>query len=606
MKKSLLFVCLIFIINISILHANNYDINVLKQSSTEIIFEVQFEKPIESKTHSEDKSSTLINIPGLLVTNKMGDYTVPFLSKQFSLSGEELNSEILNIETNSFSIENNPKDNNSISRKNGKDFKYFNIELNGIFRDIPIYNVNIFPVKINSTQVTWIKKIKLRIWVNENGVNTDFVFDKKNKNEKHILKNLLLNGEGVSYKKFTPLTLEKTQQRYEPGKYKILVEEDGLYQITYQDLIDAGMDVKSVNPKKLRLSNKGQEIAIYFKGSVDLSFDDGDFFEFWGEKNKNTFLNDYPDMYADPFTDINVYWLENSSSSGLRMVEESGALIISNPAQYVVPIFFKEKLHFERDIHFEHFGQAGANLDLPSYTLDLWFYDSGIFADGNYSYDAFVPFPFETGTSSVFVKAMMRGRSYRDFVNNQNTNLLSHEVELRLNEGTNNKIGESGDWPDQEMHVIKNTTGLSQSILNHGNNELKVNMNQLGVSDAVLMNWFEIEYLRKYRSYNNSIVFRRQEGISTGYMFQFEVDGFTNPNIELYKKGVSKIVNHRIDFYTDQNDNISSYRLSFQDSIFYSGIEYVALTKDQKKKPLNIEQDNPWIPESTFGPDEQC
>ena len=359
------------------------------------------------------------------------------------------------------------------------------------------------------------------------------------------------------------------------------------------------MDLKSINPKNLKLSNKGQEIAIYFKGSGDLSFDSGDYFEFWGEKNKKTFLNEYPDMYQDPFTDVNVYWLEEAGSAGLRMVEESGGLIIANPAQYIVPIFYKEKLHFERDNHFEHFGQLGASLDQPSHTLDLWYYDSGIIADGTYSYDAFVPYPYQTGSLTVFVKAMMRGRSYKDRDNGQNLLLNSHEVELRLNEGTNNKIGESGDWPDQEMHVIQNSTGLSQSLLQHGDNQIFAKMDQLGVSDAVIMNWFEIEYLRKYRAYNNSLVFRKQEGISTGYMFQFEVDGFSNPNIELYKKGVSKIVNHRIDFYTDQNDNFSSYRLSFQDSIFYSGIEYIALTKDQKKKPLSIVRDNPWIPDAT-------
>jgi peptidase C25-like protein/CARDB protein len=600
MKNSLLFIYLIFLVSITVAHAESYNLNVLKQSSTEIIFEVQFEKPIENQTISKEQNSTIIQIPGLLISDKMGDYTIPFLSKQFSLAGEDLHSEILNIETNTFESSNNPQKINSQNRNTTNTFKNYNVELNGIFRDVPIYNVNIFPVKINDTKVTWIKNIKLRIWVDKSNSKFDYVFDKKNKNEKNILENMLLNGKSITYKKSIPLTLEKTTQKYVSGKYKILVKEDGLYQVTYQDLIDAGMDLNSINPKNLKLSNKGQEIAIYFKGSGDLTFDSGDYFEFWGEKNINTFLNEYPDMYVDPFSNINVYWLEQASSSGLRMVEESGALIISNPAQYVVPIFYNEKIHFERDSHFEHFGQAGASLDLPSYTLDNWYYDSGIIADGNYSYDFFLPYPYSQGSFSVFVKAAMRGRSYRDYVKGQNTNMTSHEAELRINEGTTgNKIGESGNWPDQEMHVIQNTTGLSQSFVYHGINALKVNMTQEDntISDIVLLNWFEVEYRRKYRAHNNSIVFRKQDGISTGFMFQFEVDGFTNPNIELYKKGVSKIVNHRIDYYTDP-DNLKSYRISFQDSIFYSGIEYVALTKDQKKKPFGIEKDNPWIPDA--------
>jgi len=592
MKKTFLFLSLILLISITVAKADSYNLKILKQSSSELILEVQFEKPIENHISAEGTKNVLIEIPGLLQTNKMGNYTVPFLSKQFSLSGNDLNSEILNINTKTFELQEKIKSTNQTTKNN---FKYYTTELNGIFRDIPIYNINIFPVKINDFEVTWVKNIKLRIWVDDKN-NSEFVFDKKTTSEKSILEKMLLNGSKISFKKASTVTLEKTVQRYLTGRYKILVKEDGIYQVTYQDLIDAGMDLTSVNPKNLRLSNKGQEIAIYFKGSGDFTFDSGDYFEFWGEKNKNTFTNEYPDMYADPFSDINIYWLEQASSAGLRMVEESGGLIISNPAQYVVPIFYKEKLHFERDRYFTRFGQVGANLDQPSHTLDLWYYDSGIQADGTYSYDAFVPYPYQTGSLSVFVKAMMRGLS--TYVQNVN-NLTSHEIELRLNEGTNNKIGQSGDWPNQELHVIQNTIGLSQSLLKHGNNQILAKMDQFDVSDWILINWFEIEYLRKYRAYDNSLVFRKQDGISTDYMFQFEVDGFSNPNIELYKKGVSKIVNHRIDFYTDQNDNFSSYRLSFQDSIFYSGIEYVALTQDQKKKPISIEQDLPWIPEST-------
>ncbi|MFC2089098.1 C25 family cysteine peptidase, partial [Calditrichota bacterium] len=387
----------------------------------------------------------------------------------------------------------------------------------------------------------------------------------------------------------------KTGDRYKSGRYKILVKEDGLYQITYQDLLDAGMDVNSLNPRKLRLFNKGQEIAIYFKGAVDLSFDQGDYFEFWGEKNQNTFLNQYPDQYQDPFTDVNVYWLENSTSNGLRMVEESGALTVSNPANYVVPIFYKEKIHFENDHYYEHFGQPSANLDLPSYTLDLWYYDSGISAVGSRTYNAYIPHPWETGANSVFIKAMMRGKSYYNYDTNR---LESHQAEIWLND---KKVGESGVWKNQAMHVIENSggLGLSQSDIHHGDNDFRIVMDQTGVLDVVMLNWFDISYLRKYRADNNFINFRKQEGVPPNYTFQFEIDGFNRSDIEVYKKGVSKIVNSRIDFYTNQDDNYSSYRLSFQDKIFYSGIEYIAITKDKKKKPISIVEDLPWFPDAT-------
>lgn len=593
MMRSILFVCSLVFITFSNLNAKNHSIKVVKETSTELIIEAQFDKPIQKIVNHKDKNIATIKIPGLLQTDKIGSSHIPFASKQFSLPAEELNSEVIEIKTESMPankiLELVQNDN-----QNTKKYQFYSIEYSGIFRDIPIYNLNIFPVKINSNQIVWINKIKIRIWIKTNNTNSNYSFDAKKGKEKQLLEKMLLNGKNINYKtSSTTVPLEKTYQRYQSGKYKILVDKDAIYQVTYQDLIDAGMDLKSINPKKLRLSNKGQEVAIYFKGSSDLSFDDGDYFEFWGEKNKNTFLDQYPDMYSDPFTDVNVYWLEESNSAGQRMVEENGALIVSNPALYRVPQSFKEKLHFEKDSHYEHFGQLGASLDGPSNTLDLWYYDSGIIADGNYSYDFFLPYPYNQG-NTVFVKAVFRGRSYRDEKNPLN----SHEVLLRINEGSSgNRIGESGKWENQEMHIIQNSNGISQSFINHGTNSLKVYLTQedSSISDIVLLNWFDVEYLRKYRAYNNSIIFRRGYGYSTDRFFQFEVDGFNNPNIEIYKNGVSKIVNSRIDYYTDDN-GFRSYRVSFQDSIFYSGIEYVAITKNQKKKPIDIIPDNPWIP----------
>ena len=117
------------------------------------------------------------------------------------------------------------------------------------------------------------------------------------------------------------------------------------------------MDLASINPRKLHLFNKGQEVPIYFHGGGDGSFDSADYFEFWGEKNLNDLNILYPEIYNDPFSDINVYWLYESDANGLRLVEESGALIEPNPANYLVPSYYNEHIHFEEDNYFAHFGK---------------------------------------------------------------------------------------------------------------------------------------------------------------------------------------------------------------------------------------------------------
>jgi len=610
MIKKLNFLFFFCLITFSYLYAESYSIRVLNQSQTELLIEATFQKPELIVTRQEDNvTSSVLSIDGLLQSNEPGKPKLPFLVEQFSLAGEKVEFKIEEINVENLKIENysiSGIDKNAVISDNMR--SPVSVDYQGLFREMPIFALKIFPVQIldKNNSASYVKKIRIRIWVAESGTSRNYKSAVKSGKERKILGEMLLNGNNLNYSKLSPsqspsqpLSLT-TGERYKTGRFKIMVKEDGLYQITYQDLVDAGMDLSSVNPKKLRLFNKGQEIAIYFKGSSDLSFDSGDYFEFFGEKNIKTFLNKNIDMYQDPFTDVNVYWLENSSSNGLRMVEESGALVISNPAHYTVPIFFKETIHFEEDLVSHKFGENGSKENSPSHELDLWFFDKGITAIGSKSYNAYLPHPWnETGlANSVFVKAMLRGLSFKGTTTNIG---LIHKAEIWLN---NEKIGESANnWKDQNLCIIENTggVGLAQSDIDHGNNTLRIQMDQVSnnygsVTDATLLNWFEISYLRSYRADNNYIVFRKQEGLGSNYNFQFEVDGFTRSDIELYKKGVSKIVNNRIDWYKKPNSNYSSYRISFQDEIFYSGIEYIALTKNQKKKPLSIAPDEPWLP----------
>jgi hypothetical protein len=381
-----------------------------------------------------------------------------------------------------------------------------------------------------------------------------------------------------------------TSQRYRSGRFKLLINETGLYKVTYTDLTAAEVPVEQLDTRKLRLTNRDQEIPVYFKGGEDGIFDSGDYFEFWGVKNEKTFVEKYPDVYSDPYTDVNVYWLEESSSSGLRMAEESGALTVSNPSQFIVPFSFTEKLHFEENNSFHRFGTA--NIDSLNYSMDHWYFDRGVTAVGSRTYQANIPWPFKLGTRTVFVKAMMRGLSIKSDANP----LDNHRVEIWLNDRL---AASSGTWKEQELHVLTNegSTGLSQTDISHGENLFRVVMDQTGVTDITLLNWFDITYDRRYRADQNSIVFRKQENLPENFVLQFEVDGFDSPNIDLYKLGVSKIVNSRIK-YTTADDEVSSYQIAFQDEIFYPNIEYIALTENNKKQPLEIIIDTPWLPDN--------
>ena len=110
-------------------------------------------------------------------------------------------------------------------------------------------------------------------------------------------------------------------------------------------------------------------------------------------------------------------------------------------------------------------------------------------------------------------------------------------------------------------------------------------MDQEGVTDIVLFNWFDVQYYKKYRAYNNTLKFKLQKELfSENKIIQFQIDGFTDNDIHVYKLGVSKMVNGRVDLYRDTDENLTSNRIIIQDQIYDPDIEYIAVTGDAKRK----------------------
>ncbi|MBI1923456.1 hypothetical protein HYR99_04310, partial [Candidatus Poribacteria bacterium] len=85
--------------------------------------------------------------------------------------------------------------------------------------------------------------------------------------------------------------------------YKIIVDGDGMYHITYRLMREAGIPVGTILPSTLKLSNRGKAIPIFVRGESDGKFDPGDEIIFYGKRNAGE------KNYFDPFSDENVYWL---------------------------------------------------------------------------------------------------------------------------------------------------------------------------------------------------------------------------------------------------------------------------------------------------------
>ena len=120
----------------------------------------------------------------------------------------------------------------------------------------------------------------------------------------------------------SPILFEAAQNDFlqTGNSYKILVEEDGINEITKTALENAGLNLSRVDPRKIRVFHKGQEIAILIKGEADGVFNDDDFIEFYGAKIKSN------------YTKTNVYWISVGDTNGKRMLIKDGSITGSQPA----------------------------------------------------------------------------------------------------------------------------------------------------------------------------------------------------------------------------------------------------------------------------------
>ena len=469
------------------------------------------------------------------------------------------------------------------------DLKYI-----GLYKSYPLYNLKINPVTFRSGSFDWIEEIEIEISFQ---VNESIEINSVSKKSGFL--SALTSNKSVFYKnkKQQSLAKESSASRFIPAQfqtaYKIVLDKTGIYKISYNDLQQAEFPVDDIDPRRLAIFNRGIEIPVFVRGSEDGIFNNNDYFEFWGEKNEKTFLDQFEDMYSDPFSDQNVYWLVEKNTSGLRLIEENGSL--KKPLNSViVPFAYREDIHFEQDTYRQLFGDDPEKMNQPSYEFDHWFWGGPITAVESRDYNFYLPHPYDVG-SGVFVKSMFRGLSIQDPVSNP---YPGHQVSVWIND---NKVGEitpQQGWKGQTKASISNfgQTGLPQSSLQHGENIFRVQMDQAGFTDITLFNWFNISYLRKYRADKDFIKFKVQDGLPLDETIEFKIDGFSNRNIDVYKLGISKITSSRIDFI-DQNTtdgDLNSFQVRFQDDIFNPKTEYVAVTENAKLKPLNIVPVQPW------------
>jgi len=370
----------------------------------------------------------------------------------------------------------------------------------------------------------------------------------------HLLAQIVTNYDDARQWQETPSSRSTLLQQFNASAssqptYKLTVDEDGLYEVTYAELAAAGVPVDTIDPRTFTLHTQGTEVALYVPGEGDGVFAAEDSIIFYGEKMDTK------------FTDVNVYWLTWGDVNGLRMAELDGTPTGSG----VAPESFRTTQRIEQNRTYQPSHPSDAD-------KDRWYW-SFIWATAptTVNYTTTLNAPVSSSLSAT-VRGLFKGYGATP----------QHHTLVSLN---GNLIVDAF-WAAKAEYFFE--VNVPASFLVEGTNTLTVYapMDNGITADQFLVNWFEIEYDRAYTAVDDHLHF----DTATAGIWEYAVTGFTTATIQTFDVTIPtapvRIVNPIIEPEDD------AYTVRFEQTT-EDARQHVAATPAQFKLVLSIVTQQP-------------
>ena len=360
------------------------------------------------------------------------------------------------------------------------------------------------------------------------------------------------------------------------GKWtKFECPEEGIYRITSSMLSSFGIDAGTVDPRTIKIYNNGgkmlpedmdapyptdlKENAIYVFGEEDGKFDEGDYILFYG---RGTDFWDYDSTqkkisrYFNLYSKQNYYFITSGGVTGKRMQQKLG---LQDSHAYV-----------------QKYTQAFKDRDVDTIN---------IFSSGRY----FVGDGFSSNNVSYSYANKLEGRVTNTPVNYsfRIVNILPSNITLEVFENSTRIFFQSlagtsimGGVQDYSHGIEYNYTASYNNNLPDDNSLLKFQVNSSSSGTSAYLDFFEINYQKELKAFNDNIVFFSKD---TSSIIEYDLSNFSNSNIMVFDASDYanlKIISNPIllsggDFNFQANEE--SGKVS----------KYVAVGNDQFKAPIN-------------------
>jgi hypothetical protein len=383
----------------------------------------------------------------------------------------------------------------------------------GYLRDQRLVRLVLYPLRVNPARdrLEHARRLLVRVDFVGQGVASAGAPVPSSPAVESLLKGALLNYDEAQAWRALPADFQAPESGLEVGvpAYKIEVDADGIYRVSYDDLLAAGMDVTHTNPMSFALSNQGQPVAIEWFGDQDALFEPGEGFTFYGQEFRGTVME-------EKYTDVNVYWLVDQGPSGPRVAGADGTPAGAPPATS-----YRATVHLEEDLKWNTLHTVDPERPDGETWQDTWFW--------KYAYgggEATLPVTLTAKAPGDYT-ATVRLKQFSDC--RDSTPLGPHRVQLLLN----GLVLDDDTWEGVgaghcSIHVLSGSISQTQLLENGG--DLLTWSVLSSTNRAEWLNWVEVEYQRRFVALEDELTF----GSDISGTWTFTLTGFANDSVVIW------------------------------------------------------------------------
>lgn len=304
---------------------------------------------------------------------------------------------------------------------------------------------------------------------------------------------------------------------------KMYVSDDGIYRINKNDFTSAGINTNTIDPRTIKVYNKGLQIPVFFNGQQDGTFDVNDYFDFYGSRNYGGITKSYEAVntvaystneYFNQYTDTNIYWAEWGGINGIRM---SSYVASDNSPD----LYFNDVLHFEKDKYYTQGEYLNANdlrfLTTEKFRGEGWYWSTvgnNQTISDTFSVPLLSTIP-QTATIRVFA-----------YPTNKDASIFNeHTLQINVNGNLITTLYSN------DMNKFDTTVSFSSSLLSNSTVNT-VSIKYVSVSPyvgSVHFDLFEVQYPKLFKFGNDKLSAKLSGTDTTSKQFRISAYNSSNP-----------------------------------------------------------------------------